>query len=487
MNKFLKIKNLTAFVLALMLMLFSVSCSGNDSEKSAQTEYTPETVVASIGDQTVTYALYKAAFDSYADYLQQIGYDPFSDESELKGFQEMVIDALLADMVTLHHAKEDGFTISDESVETAKSQAREELEEIRANYWALAQTEYEKDPSQTVEQHFERMIGELSEFYTGRKMTFEEYSEDYTNEIVNSKLLEEYKEHICSEFPVSEENILEWYETQLDVDKALFEKQPGQYKADMEYFERFGGRYSDAYPITYVPEGFSRIMDIVVHPSGALGEEYSSKLAQLDSIASECSTLLFNNALNGSSENDERIQELLESYRTLKAEIDGMYDSYTREARETLERAYAELEAGADFSEVMAKYTDDTTVIGDETEPPCEAFLSKGKLIAIGIECPNDWSQTVKEIYSMTEKGSYSAIFSDSDGSLHIIYHGEDEPSGTVSIEELHDAISYIVRSESSDAQWSELLEAWIDDPEVKVDMDCVHSLGLDRLKKKEN
>ncbi len=486
MMKMRKLHRLIALMLAAMLALFAVSCGNGGSEKEQQSDYSPETIVASIGDQNVSYALYKAAFESYAEYLQQIGYDPFSDETELRGFQEMVIDALLADMVTLYHAHADGFSLSEESIEDAKQQAASELEEIHENYWALAETAYESDQTQTVQQHFDRMIGELSEFYTGRKMTYEEYAEDYTGEIINSRLIEEYKDHICAEFGVSEEDIIEWYKTQLDIDEALYEKQPGQYKSDMEYFERFGEKNSDAYPPTIVPEGFSRIMDIVIHPSGSLSEEYEQKIAELDSIASECSTLLFDNALNGTEENTERIAELLESYRLVKEETDQMYEAYTLEARQKLEQAYAELEAGADFSDVMMKYTDDPEVIGSEEIQGCEAFQKKGKLIAVGFDCPNDWSSTVKEIYSMTDKGSYSTIFTDTDGSMHIIYHAEDEQAGVVPVETLHDAIEFIVRSESSDAQWSELLETWIDDPEVNVDMDCVHALGMDRLKKKE-
>ena len=66
-----KIQNLikaAALLLTALLLLAFVSCKGK------QKEYDPKTVIASIGDETVNYALYNAAFDSYARYFQQMGF-----------------------------------------------------------------------------------------------------------------------------------------------------------------------------------------------------------------------------------------------------------------------------------------------------------------------------------------------------------------------------------------------------------------------------
>ena len=102
-----RIKRLIAFCFAALLCFGAASCKNTGNQlptASPQSEYSAETVVASIGDRTVTYALYKAAFESYADYAKQMGFDPYSSEDDLKGFQDLVINALVADMVTLYHA-----------------------------------------------------------------------------------------------------------------------------------------------------------------------------------------------------------------------------------------------------------------------------------------------------------------------------------------------------------------------------------------------
>lgn len=72
--------------------------------------------VASIGDETVSYALYTAAFDSYLSYMEQMGYDPVSNEEELQKFRDWVLEYLVKDMVVLYRAKEEGFKLSDEQI-----------------------------------------------------------------------------------------------------------------------------------------------------------------------------------------------------------------------------------------------------------------------------------------------------------------------------------------------------------------------------------
>lgn len=480
-----RIKRLIAFCFATLLCFGAASCKNTGNQlptASPQSEYPSETVVASIGDRTVTYALYKAAFESYADYAKQMGFDPYSSKDDLKGFQDLVINALVADMVTLYHAEQDGFTLSDDAVEAVKKQADTELKDIHDEYWALAKTANENDPSKSIEEHFDELIGEMAEFYTGHVMTFDEYSEDYTKELMNSRLIEDYKDHVCSEFTVTDAQISEWYTKQYESDEALYSENPGQFKADAEYFAMHGGSYADAYPPTYVPEGYSRIMDIVVYPSGTLGDEYKTKTKRLDEITDECSTLLFNDALNGDNANSARIAELIAEYRTLKAEVDGMYDSYIESARTKLEAAQTELDNGTPFAEVMRKYTENASVIGDDSNPACEEFLTKGQYISTGLSCPNDWSATVKEIYSIIPEGTYSEIFTDTDGSLHVIYHGEKVKPGAVELDSIFESIRFIVRSENSDSDWSELLDAWMDDKDVHIDMDIVHSIGRDKL-----
>ena len=71
----------------------------------------------------MSYALYTAAFDSYLSYMEQMGYDPVSNEEELQKFRDWVLEYLVKDMVVLYRAKEEGFKLSDEQIAESDAQA----------------------------------------------------------------------------------------------------------------------------------------------------------------------------------------------------------------------------------------------------------------------------------------------------------------------------------------------------------------------------
>ena len=473
-------KRIAAVLLALFFAIGCSACKKTDNNQKSVVE--PGAVIARIGDQTINYALFNAAFESYAEYMEQMGYSPYNSRSDLESFQNLVLDALVADMVTLYHANSDGFTIPEEMIAEVEEDAKKDLADIRTQYMSLAETAHEQDPALSVEEHFNKLIGELAVYYTGETLTFEQYSADYTRELINSRLIEEYKNKVCSEFTVTDAEVSEWYNSQLEFDEEQYQKTPEEFKIDMDYYERYGTTLEDSYPPTYVPEGYARIMDIIIKPDGELNEEYFSKLDELDSIAGECSALLFNDELNGNDANAERIAELLENYRVLKAETDEMYASYTAEARAAAEEACALLEAGTPFAEVMLRYTQDPLVIGSDTRTPVDIYRTKGQIISTQYTSLNDWSTTVKDIFGMTPEGEYSAVFTDTDGSLHIIYHGESLKAGAVPVDDIRSDIEFFVRSEKSEADWNELIDAWKDDRDLIIDYETVRSVGVDKL-----
>lgn len=123
-------------------------------------------------------------------------------------------------------------------------------------------------------------------------------------------------------------------------------------------------------------------MDIVVIPEGELGDDYKKKNEQLDSLREECTSLLFTDALNGDGANSERIAQLISDYKTLQAECDEMYNKFIEPYRAKIDKAFAELEDGADFAQVMLKYTENEYVAGSDSYGGCETFRTKGQLIS---------------------------------------------------------------------------------------------------------
>ena len=283
---------------------------------------------------------------------------------------------------------------------------------------------------------------------------------------------------------VTDADIADWYEKQLKSDRELYASNPGQYKDNEEYFEKYCGIYDDAAPALVVPEGYSRIMDIVVIPKGELGDDYKKKNEQLDSLREECTSLLFTDALNGDGANSERIAQLISDYKTLQAECDEMYNKFIEPYRAKIDKAFAELEGGADFAQVMLKYTENEYVAGSDSYGGCETFRTKGQLISTKhSSSKGDWSSTVKEIYSLLKPGEYSDVFTDTDGSLHIIYRGADETPGEIKLADVIDKVTTIVKATSDTEAWDELLDTWMDDADIVYDKDLIASVGKDYVK----
>ena len=469
----------TIIISLLLVVVLIFSACGKDTELTAEPKGTD--IVASIGDETITYSLYKAAFESYYQYMEMLG-NTISSEQELNEYQDMILEYLLMDMLAIYNAEQDGFVLSEEKRAEAIAQAETELQDVYDAYMEYAESDYQEDPSKTVQEYFDEYISELSEYYVGEKLDFAGYSERYIDETIRSYVIEAYKESVCVSFDVSETDIVNWYAEINDSDRRAYSTNPEQFKFDQEYFEKYFGTSDEAYPVTYVPEGYSRIMDIVVYPSGTLSDEYKSKQSRMKAIYDEFSELAFEDALSGSSNNSELISSLIEEYRRLDQECRDMYDDYIRDARAKIDMAFEELENGADFADVMMRYSENDVVVGSETAAGCAAFQTKGQIISLEYECQLDWSDTVKEIFSMLAIGEYSRVFTDDDGSLHIIKYVSDIAPGDILLDDVREAVTYFVKADSNEEKWDELMQVWLDDPNIVRNMPIVRYLGKDMI-----
>lgn len=476
-------KKFICVFVSLVFVCFAFTGCKNQKPSGRVEKPSPDAIVASIGDEKITYARYAAMFESYLSYYQQFGYNPASDKTSLERFQDDMIDALTSDMITVYRAKNDNFSLSDDVSDRVIADAEKEIQTLREEFMSNAERDYNKDPSKSKEEYFDGYVSAAAEFYTGKALNFREYSEFYKNEMLNAALMEEYKKFVCADFAVSDSAVEEWYNEQLEADEKLYTENPGEYKQHAEYFEMNSGVEKDAYPPVFIPEGYSRIMEIVIVPEGEPDKEYNEKTKRKQEIYDECSLLMFNDALEGTNENAERIAELLEEYRKVNVECGSLYDKYSFDARRKAEEAYAELEKGEPFAQVMLKFTEDPVIIGGEGKKACEKFKTDGKLISLTHTCEyEDWSQTVKDIFGTLKNGEYSDVFPDEDGSFRIIYRAGDEKAGRIALEALYGSIQAIVKAESDEAAWKELMETWKDDKDLKIDMELVRSMGCELL-----
>ncbi|MBO4384047.1 MAG: hypothetical protein J5854_01335 [Clostridia bacterium] len=459
--------------------LFALSACTHEIKLDDVDRSTP---VLSIGNETVSLAMYKALFDNYLPYMQYSGFDPLEDESSLKYYRDWLVDILTDDLVTLHQAKQSGFTFTEEEEAQLAAETEEELGELFSEFMELARQDYADDPSIPVEVYFEGIVNSESEYYTGVSMSWEDYKAYYRGQSRNSAIVKAFREKVCAEFVPTNDDVADWYDSAVANDKATYTADPGNYKNDEEEYEQYFGSREGVYPITYVPSGYSRMMQIVVYPQGELSDEYSDKLERMEEIETEYGRLAFEDAVSGTDVNAGRLAELVTEYNALKEAADAEYEEYLRSAREKIEAAKREIMNGRPFEEVMPDYTEDKRVIGDGDGEGCRAFLEKGELISLKHTSSADWSNGIKEEFKKLALGHYSEIFMEG-GAFRIIYYASDETSGEVPLEAIYDDIKTVCTASVQDKQWEALIAEWKKDPDLVINEELLDLVGKDDLK----
>ena len=473
-------KLMAALIAGTLACLALFGCSLNEKNDSDQTA-----AVVSIGGESANLAAFKALYNNYLPYMQYYGQDPLASRASLESFQDWILDSLTDDIVTRHQAKEAGFELTAEQEEELNKQTEDELKTIYDRLMKYAEQSFADDPETTVETYFSGLVNSESEYYTGVALGWEDYKAYYTEQSRNAYIVKAYKEYVCREFEPTDADVRNWYQSAHEADKANYEDSPEKYRKDEELYETSFGVMDGAYPITYVPAGYSRMMHIVVTPEGVLSDEYVDKLERMEELEAEYGRLAFEDALSGDPSHAARLQEIIEEYSGLKTETDAEFDSFVSGARNKIYMAYGELEEGKPFADVMIRYTEDERVIGRDGVGGCDVFREKGELISTEHSGLGDWSDTIKSEFAKLAKGTYSKVFMDG-GSYHIIYYASDEKAGDVPIESIYDDIKAICLDGVQGSQWEALLDEWKNDPELEINMELVRSVGVEDLKENE-
>lgn len=473
MKKFLPI----LLAVSLMLTVFA-GCSltestqgnaGTSSNAASGTNLDLNAVVAKVGDNEITLSEFKSVFDNYSAMLSGYGYDVTSDPTALEQFQDDIIDMLVnKELISVKAAELGVKNLSAEQQAELNSRIETELNSMHEYFRGLAEDEAAKDSTVDVESRIISLIEEEAAYYTGESMTYDEYIE-YTKNAVSDGYYEELlKNIVCADVNVTEDKITEKYNELLQADITNYNDDPAAYKADKQTQETGGDIL-----ILYTPEGYSRVMDILAAPEGEIPARYTEIETELSSIKDEYSSLALEDVYSGTDDNADKIKELQEKYKTLKAEADELIKANLQSAQAKIEEAYAKLQAGASFTDVMAEYTENT----DFTE--IEAYKTNGKLISTlyDSESDDDWSSELKEQFGKLSMGEYSEVFLDDDG-YHIISYVKDEPAGNADLSDVKDSIAEMLLDELKTEEWNSILETWKNDGTVTLFTDVFRVIG---------
>ena len=341
-------KKIFAAALALVLALSVIGCSVAPSAGEGDTAVVDsDEAVATIGDRKVTFGEYKQLFDAYAQYYAMMGYDISTDEEATKQLQDSIIDALVVNEIISYQAAQSGYDkLSDEKLAEIEEQAAEDLDSIVAEYRKQAESDAEDDSSVNVEERLAEYIADEAEAYTGERMTAEEYGKWILENSTESAIGDAFREAMLKDVTVSDEEIKSWYDENLKTQQETYDNNPENYKEDKEAEELYGGD-----PVLYVPEGYSRVLHILITPEDAISDEYSEKFSAMEDLKSEYGELAFTVNVEG-GEGADRLSEIKTEYNKLKADADKIKDEYLAPSVEKAKEAYAKLQAGEEFSKV---------------------------------------------------------------------------------------------------------------------------------------
>ncbi len=457
-------KKTFALIFALVMALSLVGCSSTPAaEGPADTEvvvFDPEAAVATVGDEVVTFAEYEELFNTYAEYYVMMGYDMENDMEAVESLQDFIVDTMVEEKVIVYQAKENGYSeLSAEKLAEIEATAAAELADMVAMLREQAEAEAGEDSSVNVDERIAELFADESEYYTGIRMTQEEmgqWIEDYHKDIAVNDV---FREAMLADVAVSDEKVKEWYDAAIAEDTEVYSQNPEYYKDDKESEENYGD-----YPVVYAPEGYKRMLHILVVPEDNLPDEYFDKEDSIDLLRAEYGELAFSVNVEG-GEGKERLEEIEKEYKQLKADMDRIMDEYNAPAIAKAKEAYAKLEAGESFESVMAEYSFD--ILANE----------KGRLISNQYVSDYDWSNEVKAEFATLKMGEYSKVIQDDEG-CHILYYLADEPAGNADYETVKEAIRQHLLIEAKDEEWLALVEAWKNDGSVVLNHDLIHSLS---------
>lgn len=452
-------KKIFAAALALAMMFTAVGCNSITSSTSDTSGTDADVAVATIGDREVAFSEYKQLFDLYAGYYAMMGYDISTDEEATQQLQDDVIDALVLNEIIAYQAAEAGFNqLSEEKLAEIEKNAQEDLESIVEECKAQAESDAEDDSSVNVEERTAEYVADQAESYAGERMTADEFGEWIQENYIENAIGEAFREEMVRDVTVSDSSIQSWYDENLEQQKADYDEDPEGYKSAKETEELYGGS-----PVLYTPEGYSRVLEILITPTDAISEEYSNKFDEMQNLESEYGELAFTVQVEGGT-GAARLNEIKKEYKAAKAEADKLLDEYFKPSVEKANEAYAKLQAGEKFEDVAAEYS-------DETNAPEKGLLISQKSSSY------DWSDEIKAAFAKLKLGEYTKPIKDDNG-VHILYYLSDEPAGEIPLDDVKDAIRELLLDDAQQEEWNQMLETWKNDGSVSLNEELIRSVA---------
>lgn len=386
-------RKFTALLLAiLMLLLMEMSWAQAAEDEEVQgTEVQEDQVVAIVNGEEILLSTLETIEAQYESLYEDRGYD-LEEESVRAHLSDTALSALIEALLIEQDMRAQGFYDFDEEEEAAFEQLGQQA------YDACLQ---ELESAYLASMNVEDTQDELTDSDTYQAQTDAEayavrmasqvgYSaETLAQNYRDQAALEAYQASLMEGEEITEEDVAVDYEERVAASKEAYENDVAAYEEALYYNEE----------VWYAPAGYRSVLQILI----ATDEE--GETATLESAA------------------------------------------------DTIAEIYARLEEGADFTDLIAEYGEDTNFDNPD-------FYETGYQVHQESIVWEDAFIEAAFSEEMTEPGDVSEPF-ESDLGVHILYYLEDVPGGAV---ELNDVLSELLSMQLYQTRLSEKLQERVDE-----------------------
>lgn len=481
-----KWKQMLAALLAVTLMLSVMGCALKDdatdtassSNASSGDAVDNDAVAVKIGDK---YTITRGEIEDQYDYMIQIystyyGMTAPTEDADIESMQDNAIASLVADKIQLYEVDLLGITLTDEE----KADVDAQVEEVMQYYLDSFRSQAEDEGAEDVEARALELFQEQLD-YEEMEMNVDGFRAYITDRYTSDALKAALKAKITEEVTATEDEIQTYYDENLASQKEAYDATPTDYLSAAE-----SAQSGDGAPVLYAPAGYVRVRSISITPETELSADYDTLQTDLDALAAKYGAAALDAlaakyaaqgtdpataSLDVSAAEIDGYTDMLTEYLDKKAQADALYEEYIKDARAKADEAYAALQAGTSFADVMAQYGEDTMY----TTTP--SFVDTGILMYMAGE-DTTWDAKLTAAVGLLKAGEYSPIIQIGD-MFYILQLVGDEPAGEKTVADAHDAIMAAIIATKSDTLWNETLDGWQNDTSIATYFEDVYrSIG---------
>ena len=402
-------------------------------ETAAQTAGNPDDVMLTVGDFNLTRAQYENYLVTLESYYSSYGYD-VTDPELLAMLKQFALQTGVEYAVMDQKLVELGLALTEEDkaaeAEAAKAEWALVLEDGLAYYGLTSESTEEERATLLV-----TVLAELeAQGYT---------EETYVEEAVMYASYDKLFNHITKDVAVTDEEVVAYYNSLVENDKALYENDAASYE-EVQYMNQLYAMYGMSDYMTavyYKPAGYRLVTHILLEVDEALLTAYTDLQAAYEEQ-------------QNAAEEGEAAEATEEAAAPVTAEeVENARLAILAAVQPTVDEINQKLADGATFAELIPQYTADTGMMDEAS-------------IAAGYEVHMDSVNWVipfrDQAFTVNNIGDVTAPVV-SDYGVHIIQYVADVPAGPVELtEELQASFKATLLSDAQNTAYYAALDEWI-------------------------